>query len=122
MEPNKPEISPRERPIIAADDQIIFRLSMVLNDSLVELRLNSDSIPIPNKAAATILVAIGSTSCQPNKVKNFTGAKNIGMANNISAIKCITNHRLKVIGTDINTPSFYSSSKLKKNIIPALFS
>jgi hypothetical protein len=76
-----------KKPAIAAIDQIIFKFNIDLKASLELFRPSHDSIPIPNKAAATSLDITGSTVCQPKKVKKEIGKKNRGIAKVRSTMK-----------------------------------
>lgn len=105
--PNKPEINPISKPVNAAADHMIFSLNIVLNDSFEPFRLRSDSVPIPKRAAATILAVKGSTACQPNALRNVTGAIKRGRAKRISAAKCITNHMRRALGTSCSLISIF---------------
>ena len=87
-------------PSTAVSDQMIFKFSMALNVSTLALRPNQDSMPIPNRAAATRRVAMGSTVCQPSQPRNFTGNSIIGMAKSTSTIQWIANHVDNALGGD----------------------
>ncbi len=68
-------------PKMAAKDQIIFRLSIAWKVSRLAFLPNSDSPPIPRRAAPTSLVVAGSTAVHPKRVMVQIGAINNGIPN-----------------------------------------
>ena len=74
-------------PAEAVNDQMIFRFNMFLKLSREALLPISDSIPIPNNAAATILAMSTSMFSHPKNSRVCSGKKNSGIAREISMIK-----------------------------------
>ena len=85
-----PSASDHSNPIIAVKLQIILRVSIISNCSLV--LVNKEVTPMPIKAAPTNRASDGIISIKPNKGKIHQGAKNKGRAKSRSMRKWILNH------------------------------
>jgi hypothetical protein len=72
---------------VAVADQMILRFKNARKVAASSPRPKSDWMPMPDRAAATSRVAIGSTARQPSSVSVHCGARNTGKAKAMSAAK-----------------------------------
>jgi len=79
-------------PNMANNDHIIFKAKIGLNTTASEFLETRETPPIPNSAAATRRVAIGSITFQPNNESVCCGNKKSGIATKTSTRKWIKNH------------------------------